>query len=276
MMKLLISLFLLLLFTPLCMAQVKPATDAAFEEKLLKVLGPLQTRRLPDYLPGTEVTVQDYQDGKPYGPETKSVLIATPPGYADPYYAPLREALPTTLDEDDPANIFRPRPAQLQIDGHTVNCLFRAAPPITTSPMFDIKRIGFDGQGPTVSGLKRQWVLAANPKIMLREETVFVQWDQWFWHTTPLTWWAVTSIEAKKTVGDIEYECVETKHDFFFGIDGYSVITGYASLDVPNFWVEKETVFYQIGKDRKKNFHFVRTWKLLNIKLPARRFFSTT
>lgn len=264
-MKLLKFLFLLILSTSLCMAQGKQAGDAAFEEKLLKLLGPLQQRRLPDYLPGTEVTAQDFKDGKPYGDETKSILTAPPPGYAEEYQSyPLREALPTKPAEDDPANIFRPRPAELQIDGHTVNCLLRAAPVLQISP------IAFYGQGPTVSLVKKQWVLAANPKIVLREESVYVQWDKWFWHTTPSSWWAVTSVGVKKNVGDTEYPCVELKHDFYFGIDGYSITTDYVSSDIPYFWVEREEVFYQIGKDRKKNFSFVRTWKLLNMKLPAK------
>ncbi len=60
---------------------------------------------------------------------------------------------------------------------------------------------------------------------------------------------------------------VEVKPDLYLGNDGY---TDYVSLDIPNFFVEQEKVFYQIGKDRKKDFSFVRTWRMLNLKLPAK------
>lgn len=265
-MKLLKCFFLLLISSSLCMAhQGKRTDDLAFEEMLLKLLRPLQQKRLPEYLPGTEVTVQDFKDGEPYGPEIKSVLKAPLPGYAEAYQSyPLREPLPTKPDDNDPANIFRPRPAEIQIDGHTVQCILRA------EPVFEIIPIAFYGQGSTVSSVKRQWLLAAEPKIVLREEYVYVQWDKWFWHTSPSSWWAVTSVGVKKKVGDLEYRCVELKHDFYFASDGYTITTHYVNSDIPGFVVEREEVFYQIGKDRKKNYSFVRTWKMLNIKFPAK------
>jgi len=60
---------------------------------------------------------------------------------------------------------------------------------------------------------------------------------------------------------------VELKHDFYFGGDGYNITTDYVSPDVPNFYIEYERVFYQIG-NRQKKFHFIPTWKLLSFKLP--------
>ena len=120
-----------------------------------------------------------------------------------------------------------------------------------------------------MSGIKKQWVLAADPTIVLRDETVFSDWDKWYWPTGPSTYWVVTAVGVKKKVGDREYVCVATKYDFYFA-NGYTISTEYLSPDVPGFSVESEKVFYQVGEDRQKKFFFVRSRKVLNFKVPAR------
>ena len=261
-MRLLTSVFLLLLAASLCVAQEsKPLDDAAYEQLLVKLLTPMQAKYAPNYLPGTELTIQEYKDGEPYGPQGSYVLKAPTAEY--PASSPLRDPLRVKPEENDPAYIFRPRPAELKIDGHTLKCLLRAQPPLIIIP------ISYSSQG-YISLIKKQWVLAADPKIVLREEEIYVEWDKWFWHTSPpASWWAVTSIGVKKKVGDREYLCVELKRDFYFGSDGYSITTDYVTADVPTYWIDQETVFYRVGKDRsKKTFHFTKNRRMLDFKLP--------
>ena len=261
MMRLLAVVVMLLLAASLCVAQQgKQLDDAEYEQFLLKLLKQMDEKLPTSRLAGTEVTIQEYKDGEPYGPQGNFVLQAPTKDY--PATSPLRVPLPTKPEENDPSYTFRPRPAELTIDGHTVKCLLRGEPELIISP------IAYSSQG-YISVIKKQWVLAADPKIVLREEKIFVEWDKWFWHTTPSSWWQVTSIGVKKKVGDREILCVELKHDFYFGTDGYNITTDYVSADVPNFTVEYEKVFYRVGKDRsKKTFHFTRTWRLLDFKLP--------
>lgn len=263
MIRLTVSLSLLLLAASLCMAQqaTRP-DDVEFEALLLKLLKPMQPKQIPNYVPGTELTIQEYMDGKPYGPESTAVMKALSPEY--PATSPLPDPLLTKLEENDPEYIFKPRPVELKIDGHTVKCLLKGKPP----PIY-FYPLAFRGQG-YMSPIQKQWVLAADPTIVLRDESIFSDWDKWFWPTSPASWWAVTAVGVIKKVGDREHVCVEVKHDFYFGADGYNITTDYLTPDVPGFYVEFEKVFYQVGKDRQKKFTFVRTWKLLNIKVAAK------
>jgi len=52
--------------------------------------------------------------------------------------------------------------------------------------------------------------------------------------------------------------------------DGYNITTEYVNLEAPNYLVETEKVFYKVEKDGKKSFHFVRLWKMINLKPPAK------
>jgi hypothetical protein len=127
--------------------------------------------------------------------------------------------------------------------------------------------IAYRSQG-YISMVRKQWLLAADPEIVLRQEKIYVEWDKWFWHTSPFEWWAVTSIGVKKKVGELEFLCAELKHDFYFGGDGYLIATDYVSPDVPIFYIEAEKVFYRREKDGKKTFHFTKVRKMLGFKLP--------
>lgn len=127
-------------------------------------------------------------------------------------------------------------------------------------------RLSFSDQG-YQSMVRKQWVLEADPKIVLREESIYVDWDNWFWHTTPAAWWAVASI-GKRKIGDREYPCVEIKHPWRFSVDGYVLITECVNPEIPDYIIEREQVFYKLEKDNKKTLSFVRLWKMLSLKPP--------
>jgi hypothetical protein len=233
-----------------CAGQAAPVPDKAFEQALLKALEPLQRKQLPHYVAGTEVVVQEFQDGKPYGPELKSVLKTYTPYYSG------SDLMPEPLAEtSNTLQVVKSCPSELQIDGHTV-------PTIVRTLSFNLWGPGFSGTRTT-----RQWLFAPNPKIVLRQEYVPTDAEDKCEQSNTVDWWAVTGSGIRKRIGDKEYDCVEVqdRNDF---VGGYVVTTMYLSSQAPTFWVESVKEFYKIDKGQSK-FSFIRTMRVMSIKAPS-------
>ena len=252
--KLFTSWFLLCVCFALCAGQTTPATDKTFEQLLIKVLEPLQRKQLPPYEAGTEVVVQEFQDGKPYGAELKSVLKTNAAYYSGADLMP--NALPGSTSNAFEA--IKSCPTTLQIDGHTVPTILRT--------------LAFNIWGPeenSGTATTRQWLAAANPRIVLRQEFAPQGAENKCEQGSTLQWWAVTAIGIRKRIGDVEYECAElTERNDFVG--GYVITKIYLSPQAPTFWVESVKNFYTIAKGQTEpKFSFVRTMRVMSIKPPS-------
>jgi hypothetical protein len=238
----------------LCSGQTAAVPDKAFEQLLIKVLEPLQRKQLPPYMAGTEVVWQDFKDGIPYGPEVKSVLKTIVPYYSG------SELMPDALPESTSSAIeaIKSCPSEIQIDGHTVPTLLRTL-------AFNI----WGPEGSSGTPTTMQWLSAANPKIVLRQEYAPHGAENKCEQSNTVRWWAVTAIGIKKRVGDTEYECAELTDRSDFA-DGYVITTIYLSPQAPTFWVESVKKFYIIAKGQTAaKFSFVRTMRVMSIRPPS-------
>ena len=118
----------------------------------------------------------------------------------------------------------------------------------------------------SVTVTNRQWLLAADPKIVLRQEPMSAGEENDCKQSNTTLWWAVTATVVRKRIGDKEYECAELT-DRLDIHNGYVMTTIYVSPDAPTYLVESVKNFYTVDKGKAK-FWFTRVMRVMSIKSP--------
>lgn len=217
-------------------AAARPRTGAPLDKETLLLLGRLQRNPWAGWSTGTEV-VRQFLDDKRRG---QNVQTYVQPDITYKVLEKDRRLIRTQQVNGKPMRQdFRirdqtgiPRPhltgqgaaVELAVDGANVRCLLYES------------RIGRIGAGFGGAVVTKQWVPASHSTVLLRRES-------------GENWWAITSLRARKRIGQREVLCIETRRRLAI-VGGHVVTTRYLHPDVPGHLVEEIKEFYREVKGR--------------------------
>ncbi len=212
-------------------AAARPRTGAPLDKETLLLLGRLQRNPWAGWSTGTEV-VRQFLDDKRRG---QNVQTYVQPDITYKVLEKDRRLIRTQQVNGKPMRQdFRirdqtgiPRPhltgqgaaVELAVDGANVRCLLYES------------RIGRIGAGFGGAVVTKQWVPASHSTVLLRRES-------------GENWWAITSLRARKRIGQREVLCIETRRRLAI-VGGHVVTTRYLHPDVPGHLVEEIKEFYK-------------------------------